>query len=275
MGEHAVDRTSGTPRHARRGDAGAADALRSILDEPGASASPRLPSLLASRTQRRLVGGAVAAVLVAWLGWWLLAPVPPPVELTLPVADASELPTSDAGEGPGDPDDATSAASTPAASTTTSVGERLVVHVAGAAAQPGVVQVPPGARVADAIAAAGGLRPDADADRVNLAAPLEDGSRVYVPRIGEEVEPQVLGPEPPPGSGGGGGGSSGPGPVDLNRASADELQQLPGIGPATAAAIVAHRDANGPFRSVDQLDDVRGIGPAKLEQLRPLVVVGR
>lgn len=266
MAEHVADPPSAPPRHARRGEA-AADALRSLLDEQRAPSAPKLPALLASRAHRRVVGGAVLVVLVAWLGWWLLAPVPPPVELTLPVADATELPAAGV-------DQPSPAGDEQGSATSTTVAERLVVHVAGAAAQPGVVEVVAGARVADAIAAAGGLRPDADADRVNLAAPLEDGARVYVPRVGEEVEPQVLGPEAPPSPTGGAGGD-GDGPLDLNRATAEDLQQLPGIGPATASAIVAHREANGPFRSVDQLDDVRGIGPAKLEQLRPLVVVGR
>ncbi|MFN0028961.1 MAG: ComEA family DNA-binding protein [Acidimicrobiales bacterium] len=151
--------------------------------------------------------------------------------------------------------------------------EPLIIHVAGAVNGPGVHRLPTGARVADALAAAGGLTVDADPSLLNLAEPLADGARVHVARQGE------LNPPPPlSGAGAGGGGtasgSSGPAqPMDLNRAEASQLDELPGVGPATAAAIVAHRTANGPFSSVDALAEVRGIGPAKLEALRPLVRV--
>jgi competence protein ComEA len=142
-----------------------------------------------------------------------------------------------------------------------------VVHVAGAVALPGVHDVAAGARVIDAVNAAGGLTPSADGARINLAAPVADGERVYVPAVGEPAPPAVAGPS-------GGAGSSAPsGPLNLNTATADELDGLPGVGPATAAAIIEHRDRIGGFTSVDQLLDVRGIGEAKLEQLRPLVTV--
>jgi competence protein ComEA len=158
---------------------------------------------------------------------------------------------------------------------------RLVVHAAGAVSQPGVYALAVGARVDDLIAAAGGVAPDADVDRLNLAAPLQDGARVYVPRRGELDVPAVNGPDGVAATGSAGdetsapGGSGGPstGPIDLNRASATELETLPGIGPSLAQAIVDHRARNGPFSSVDDLVDVRGIGPTRLEQLRPLVKV--
>ena len=101
-----------------------------------------------------------------------------------------------------------------------------------------------------------------------------DGSRVYVPRRGEVAVPDV-----PSGSGSGGGSGAGgattvpKGPVDINRATVDELDTLPGVGPTTAQAIIDHRNRNGPFRSVEDLGKVRGIGPAKLAELRPLVTV--
>jgi competence protein ComEA len=151
----------------------------------------------------------------------------------------------------------------------------IVVHAAGAVVRPGLHELPAGARVADLLDAAGGPSPDADPDRLNLAAPLADGQRLYVPRVGETA-PAVVGPD---GSGAGGSGSSDPGggpaaPVDLNVATVDQLDELPGVGPATATAIVEHRSRNGAFTSVDDLLDVRGIGPAKLEALRDLVTVG-
>lgn len=165
-----------------------------------------------------------------------------------------------------------------------SVPASVWVHAAGGVARPGLYAVRTGARVADVVAVAGGPAPDADLDRVNLAAPVADGERVYVPRRGEEEPPVVVGNPaggaPAGGPGGVSGGSGGPGsapsaaaPLDLNRAGVDELDRLPGVGPTTAAAIVAWRDAHGAFRSVDDLTQVRGIGPAKLEQLRPLVRV--
>lgn len=146
----------------------------------------------------------------------------------------------------------------------------LVVHVAGSVERPGLVEVPEGARVADAVVAAGGLRADADDVRINLAEKLVDGARLYVPALGELAPPVAAG------TSGGAGSSATPSaaaPLDLNAAAADQLDELPGVGPATAAAIVAHREANGRFTSVDALADVRGIGPAKLEAIRPLVRV--
>ena len=113
----------------------------------------------------------------------------------------------------------------------------VVVHVAGAVVAPGVYELGAGARAADAVTVAGGASPEADVDALNLAAPLQDGERVYVPVVGEAVPPPVAAPT----------SSAAVGPVDLNRATVDELDGLPGIGPATAQAIVAHREANGPF----------------------------
>jgi len=147
--------------------------------------------------------------------------------------------------------------------------------VAGAVQRPGVVDLVAGARVADALQAAGGLAEGADGDRLNLAAPLRDGARVFVPLVGQPV-PAELAPQAPGGgqSGGGTDGDQGAAPVDLNLADGPELESLPGIGPATAAAILEHREREGPFASVDELLDVRGIGEAKLEALEGLVVVG-
>lgn len=163
------------------------------------------------------------------------------------------------------------AGTTSMASPSTTVAA-LVAHAAGAVRTPGVYRLPPGARVTDLIDAAGGLADDAEGDRLNLAASVVDGARVYVPRVGELAPPPVdleAGNTAASSTDGGRGAST----VDLNRAEVDELETLPGIGPSIAGAIVAHRAANGPFVSVDDLLDVRGIGPSRLEQLRPLVRV--
>jgi len=152
----------------------------------------------------------------------------------------------------------------------------LVVHVAGAVRRPSVVRLREGARIADAVGAAGGVTAEAS-PALNLAAPLVDGAQVYVLRAGEAL--------PPPGAVVGGaavgdGASALPGgrppaagPIDINRATAADLDALPGVGPALAARIVAWRAANGPFRAVDDLLGVAGIGERTLERLREGVVV--
>jgi competence protein ComEA len=200
----------------------------------------------------RVVASSAAVLAVLAAAYWLVKPPPATTESSLPYATSSS-PTS---SGPGTPATASSAA-------TTIVAVDVVVHVAGAVVTSGVYRLPTGSRVVDAVEIAGGLSADAQPDAVNLAAPLTDGQRVYIPRLGEVVP--AIDPEPPPGI------STAPGPVNLNSATADELDELPGVGPATAAAIIAHREQHGPFGSVDDLADVRGIGPAKVEALRGLV----
>jgi competence protein ComEA len=124
--------------------------------------------------------------------------------------------------------------------------------------------------VVDAVDAGGGALPEADLAKINLAAPLEDGQQVYVPRLGELAG----GAAAAPGLGGGGAGAGGESEiVDLNTADVSQLDGLPGVGPAIAQAIVDHRESNGPFTSVDDLLDVRGIGEAKLADLRDRVTV--
>lgn len=135
----------------------------------------------------------------------------------------------------------------------------IVVDVVGAVARPGVVHLPAGARVLDALLAAGGMTGDADLFALNKAAPLRDGARIYVPRPGEAI---------PAGSAGGGTDLK----VNLNVASATELDALPGVGPATAAAIVRARTAK-PFAAIDELQ-TRGLVSAKVfADLRDLVTV--
>jgi len=209
----------------------------------------------------RLVAGAVTLVAVVGGLWWLLRVPPPPAETRLPLATTAVAPT-------GSTDTAASGASTDGpGEVAPTLPTQIVVHVAGAVAAPGVYRLTSAARVVDAIAAAGGLAPDARSDAVNLAAPVHDGERVYVPAIDEDPAPIL------PGDVGAVDATVEAAPVDINRASTAELEALPGIGPATAAAIIDHREREGPFQRVDELTDVRGIGPATLAELRDLVVV--
>lgn len=158
---------------------------------------------------------------------------------------------------------ATTSAAAPTIDSTAEVG--ALVHVLGAVAEPGVYQLAPGARVVDAVTAAGGLAGDADAAAVNLARIAVDGEQIYVPRIGEEPRPAPESAGDAPGDGGG--------LINVNTASASELETLPRIGPAMSQRIIDYREANGPFASIDDLGEVPGIGDATLEGLRPLVTV--
>jgi competence protein ComEA len=176
--------------------------------------------------------------------------------------------------------DSTRSVASPAAgssSTTAAATAPVIVSVAGAVTRPGVVTLPFGARVIDAISAAGGARGDADPNALDLAAKLVDGVRVYVPKVGEHVSPMPVGnATDTAGSAGGSGGTSATapsGPVDLNTASETELEALPGIGPSLAQAIIATRTRLGGFRSVDELREVRGIGDRRFSDLQPLVTV--
>jgi competence protein ComEA len=165
---------------------------------------------------------------------------------------------------------------------TGTVASGMWIAAAGAVNRPGLYRLRTGARVSELLVAAGGLSVDADIDRLNLAAILLDGQRLYVPRRGEASVPSVVtgdGGSPPTAPAPPSGGSSDPDPpsrehpVNLNTATLADLDRLPGVGPSTAAAIIDHRTKNGPFHGVDDLALVRGIGPAKLEQLRELVTV--
>jgi competence protein ComEA len=200
-------------------------------------------------TPARVAAGVAAAVVVVIVAVAVLRGPPLPTEATLPLAG-----------GPGDPAISSTTATTLAAA--------ALVHAAGAVVDPGVYRLSADARVADLVEAAGGPLADGDLDRLNLAAPVVDGQQVYVPRVGEAV-PEMAG-----GTGDGGAGPGGTGgPIDVNTASADALDALPGVGPATAQAILDERERRGGFASVEELLDVRGIGEAKLEALRDLVTV--
>ncbi len=216
---------------------------------------PSSPSSFAERARAwiewfgvgRLLAASLATAVVCGGAFWLVSSPPPPTEASLPMATSTTVV-----ERP-------SAALDP----TATVPSVVLVHVAGAVVEPGVYELMPGARVRDAIVAAGGPTEAADWNAVNLAAVVADATRIYVPVVGEEVPPDMaVGPST---------ASVPAGPVDLNRATADELEELPGVGPATATAIVTERERNGPFVDVDDLDRVPGIGPAKLAALRDLV----
>jgi competence protein ComEA len=154
----------------------------------------------------------------------------------------------------------------------------VVVSVVGLVHKPGLVTLEPGARIADALTAAGGTVDGADLIGLNMARRVNDGEQIIVGIAAAPGEPAAMGSSStgdsgtvPPTNAQTGSPSAPGGLVDLNAATVDELDTLPGIGPVTAAAIIAWRDANGRFTSVDQLGDVDGIGPARLEKLRHLV----
>lgn len=200
---------------------------------------------------RRVVGVAAGVLVAVLVIWWLLRPAAEPVEARLPFA----APVVEGGEVLVEPSSPAGAA-------------RLVLHVVGEVLRPGLVEVRDGARVADALEAAGGPTDDAQVHALNLAAPVRDGQRIHVPHRDDTA----VGAAPVADGSAAGSGEAG-GLIDLNQAGVDELVRLPGVGPSIAAAIVAYRDRRGPFASVDALLDVPGIGPAKLEALRDQATV--
>lgn len=231
-----------------------------------------------------LVALIVLAVIIWGVSQFSAAPRSEPVAQT-------SIAASDTAQGSGQV--AESAHPTPQPSSVTEVR----VHVAGAVNNPGVYTLPANGRAVDAIAAASGAAADADLDRVNLAGELTDGMQLYVPRRGETAAPAPIQPHTGTAQGAsqgasqgggsqpqrtltpsGGTGTTGPsaasqGSVNINTATAEQLQSLPRIGPAMAQRIITWREAHGGFRSVDELDAVPGIGPTLLETLRPLVTV--
>ena len=151
--------------------------------------------------------------------------------------------------------------------------QEVFVDVGGAVASPGLVRLTAGARVNDAVAAAGGMTSEADAAAVNLAAKLEDGQKVYVPAKGESSAPAGSPAAGGTGASGSGTGGSGSALVNINTATAEELDELPGVGPATAQAIIDERESNGAFTSIEDLMRVSGIGEKKFEKLASSICV--
>jgi len=196
----------------------------------------------------RLVAASAATIIVCAGGVWLVRTPPPATEASLPRASTTISATT----------------TSPVTAAVTPGSAFVTVHVAGAVREPGVYELAGDARVRDAIVAAGGPTDIADWNALNLAALVADGAKVYVPAVGEEVAPFVTAGASSPS----GGGPAGP--IDVNVATASELEALPGVGPAIAAAIVTERERNGPFLAVDDLERVPGIGPAKLDALREM-----
>ncbi len=150
----------------------------------------------------------------------------------------------------------------------------IMVHVDGAVRQPGVYALAPGSRTQDAIQAAGGLSTEANVDAINLAAPLRDGDKLVIPRIGTPAAaqpaavPTSIRAQPLPGL-----DSSVGSLVNINTATLEELQTLPGIGAVRAQDIIDYRQANGAFKTIEELEKVTGIGPATFERIKDLITV--
>jgi competence protein ComEA len=211
---------------------------------PGESIRERLSAL----SRAELVGlAAVLVVTIGGAGFWYVRSLPRPVDVATATAPVAATAVAGATGSP-------------------SPGVVMLVDVAGWVRHPGVYEFAGGARVIDAIEAAGGARPGAQLESLNLAAPLVDGTQILVVREGVEA------PAPAPVGGSGAGAAAG-GLINVNTASATDLEVLPGVGEVIAQAIVDHRTENGPFTSVDQLLDVSGIGDATLEDIRELVTV--
>jgi competence protein ComEA len=211
-----------------------------------------------SRPPTWAIASLVGAVVLIALAFWLAASAN---RGTVAVEGASPMLDSSIGDVGASPEPRSSAAG----------GKELVVDVQGAVVRPGVLHLPSGSRVGDAIAAAGGYGPRVAADRVgrelNLAALLRDGDQIVVPSRDDSA-----GPTGAIGGGGSSGANPAPGPVDLNRATASELDALPGIGPVTANKIIAAREEQ-PFVSVDDLRARKVVGAATFDKIKDLVVV--
>lgn len=261
-------------------------------DQPGTTRSTRWglsPRVL-------LLVAVLALVAVVW-GVTQFSAAPRAEQVASPSASAESVQAVGAQQSPGAQSTAQPGANPSESAQGGASGEATVrVHVAGAVNNPGVYTLPAQGRAVDAIAAASGAAADADLDRVNLAGSLSDGVQIYVPHRGETAAPTQIQPNGGTANAGQGNAANGASqsgaqpqpartltpagsaqkgstPVNINTATAEELQTLPRIGPAMAQRIIAWREAHGGFRSVDELDAVPGIGPSMLENLRPLVTV--
>lgn len=220
--------------------------------------------------RKRLLTFAMIAAALATVGYFAVQPRPvasSPVGAGGPHANDEPVTTTGA---PGRVGSESKLATAPA---TKATGNRVVVHVAGAVVRPGVVSLPLGARVVDAIDAVGGAVVLGDAHQLDLAALLVDGTRIYVPRVGEKLVGTGISAGNASAGDAVGEEGSAPGPVNINTASRTELETLPGVGPSLAQAILDERQRLGGFANVADLKRVRGIGDRRFEQLQPLVTV--
>ena len=245
-----------------------ADAVAvAVLREPGRHASRRFPAVSARLPPGLLTPGAIAVVAVllalgvGLVAWLTLRAQPQELPMAVPVAGDLATPVAVGGSAGGSPAAGASAAPS-----------QVVVHVAGKVRRPGIVVLSPGARVIDAVKAAGGARHGVDLGAINLARLLVDGEQILV---GVGPAPGAAAGAPAAGGAGGAGGAGvdSSGTVNLNTASESQLEELPGVGPVTAAAIVTYREEHGAFTSVDQLLDVSGIGEATLAEIAPNATV--
>src|SRR3954466_11967398 len=211
-----------------------------------------------------LVGLIVVVVaLLAGVGLWYTRSLPRPVEVSTTAGSAA--PVAQLSASPGAAPAVAVASGSASVAPSASAAVTLIVDVAGAVRKPGVFSFAPGDRVIDAVERAGGALEKADLTLLNLAAPLTDGQQILVPKKGAA---------PPTGAPVTGGAPTGPTAlVNINTADEPTLETLNGVGPVLAAAIIQYRTEHGPFSSIDQLDEVSGIGPATLEDLRSQVTV--
>jgi competence protein ComEA len=272
-----LDQATGSPGHQAFTYDGGTPAQGAGPPRGGSRGGANAPSRFRWRTGLRVAVllGLVSVLLGGWF-WWDVAASRPTV---VPLGDvnSSETGGPDAAGGADALPDPSPGADTGAPT----AGGKIVVHVAGAVNKAGVVQLPQGSRIHEAIAAAGGSTAAADLNRLNLAAVLEDGQKIEVPQLGDPT----AGVDAPAGGMGGtgangtgtSGSGTGTGPagakIDLNTASAEELGTLPRVGPVLAQRIVDWRKQHGRFKTVEELDAVDGVGPKMLETLLPLVKV--
>ena len=213
----------------------------------------------------RLIGSVLIAVALA--GWWLLRVPPPPPEDSIPIASTATT-LSFAVSSP----QATELDTELDAKLVRELATELTVHIAGAVKTPGVYQLQVGARINDGVVAAGGATAQADLDSVNLAMLLSEGEQIYIPKRNDKphiiVQPRFTSSNNLNSS------NSATNnelqiSININTATAIELEQLAGVGPSTAKAIIEFRQKNGGFKTVEDLLNVRGIGPAKLSEILP------
>ncbi|MFZ4841778.1 ComEA family DNA-binding protein [Mycetocola saprophilus] len=291
-----------TPRHARPPDPSEAPLpageAHGRLPQPELGRVHRLARRWATLSVRGLLVAGVIAVLV--LGIVLIRLLDPDAAVSTtasPSSSSSSASSSSDSPGPGvagSASEGAGSARSESADVTTQAGNgaatqsrddagtqptagsaggdaaSVTVHVVGAVGAPGLYTLNGAARADAAIIAAGGAAPNADISQINLARRLVDGEQIRVPAQGEIATPNAG--EGAGGTAGGGGSASGQGPISLSRATAEQLDTLPRIGPALAARIVEWRESNGPFRSVDDLTRVSGIGPKMIASLRGKVM---